>query len=88
MQALKEAPPEMQSKDKFLLQAVVAPNGATTKDITADMFNKEENKVVEEFKLRVVYIPANPLHLFQKNLKKVLLQGLKMEVSVLQGLML
>ncbi|KAK9076428.1 hypothetical protein SSX86_004762 [Deinandra increscens subsp. villosa] len=60
MQAQKEAPLDMQCKDKFLLQAVVAPNGATTKDITADMFNKEENKVVEEFKLRVVYIPANP----------------------------
>ena len=23
-------------------------------------FNKEEGKVVEEFKLRVIYIPANP----------------------------
>ncbi|XP_076891482.1 vesicle-associated protein 1-3-like [Bidens hawaiensis] len=60
MQAQKEAPLDMQCKDKFLLQAVVAPNGATVKDITADMFNKEDNKVVEEFKLRVVYIPANP----------------------------
>lgn len=60
MQAQKEAPPDMQCKDKFLLQAVIAPNGATNKDITANMFNKEENKVVEEFKLRVVYIPANP----------------------------
>ncbi|KAI7746715.1 hypothetical protein M8C21_001506, partial [Ambrosia artemisiifolia] len=58
----KEAPPDMQCKDKFLLQAVVAaPDGTTIKNITADMFNKEENKVVEEFKLRVVYIPANPL---------------------------
>ncbi|KAD5316999.1 hypothetical protein R6Q59_032272 [Mikania micrantha] len=60
MQAQKEAPPDMECKDKFLLQAVIAPIGATTKDLTADMFNKEENKVVEEFKLRVVYIPANP----------------------------
>ncbi|KAI3741214.1 hypothetical protein L1987_58884 [Smallanthus sonchifolius] len=60
MQALKKAPSDMQCKDKFLLQAVVAPDGATTKDITADMFNNEENKVVEEFKLGVVYIPANP----------------------------
>ncbi|XP_071696766.1 vesicle-associated protein 1-3 [Rutidosis leptorrhynchoides] len=60
MQAQKEAPLDMQSKDKFLLQAVAAPNGATNKDITADMFNKAENKIVEEFKLRVVYIPANP----------------------------
>ncbi|CAI9292289.1 unnamed protein product [Lactuca saligna] len=60
MQAQKETPSDMQCKDKFLLQAVIAPIGATNKDITANMFNKEENKVVEEFKLRVVYIPANP----------------------------
>lgn len=37
MQAQKEAPPDMQCKDKFLLQAVVANHGATTKDITPDM---------------------------------------------------
>ncbi|PWA73064.1 plant VAMP (vesicle-associated membrane protein) family protein [Artemisia annua] len=60
MQAQKEAPIDMQCKDKFLLQAVLAPNGTTIKDLTAEMFNKEENKVIEEFKLRVVYIPANP----------------------------
>ncbi|XP_010264233.1 PREDICTED: vesicle-associated protein 1-3-like [Nelumbo nucifera] len=60
MQAQKEAPSDMQCKDKFLLQSVAAPHGATTKDITPEMFNKEAGKVVEEFKLRVVYIPANP----------------------------
>ncbi|GAV71786.1 Motile_Sperm domain-containing protein [Cephalotus follicularis] len=60
MQAQKEAPPDMQCKDKFLLQSVVARDGATPKDITPEMFNKEDGKVVEEFKLRVAYIPANP----------------------------
>lgn len=60
MQAQKEAPPDMQCKDKFLLQSVVVEDGVATKDITPEMFNKEPNKVVEEFKLRVVYIPANP----------------------------
>ncbi|EEF50337.1 vesicle-associated protein 1-3 [Ricinus communis] len=60
MQAQKEAPPDMQCKDKFLLQSVAAPDGVTTKDITADTFTKEDGKVIEEFKLRVVYIPANP----------------------------
>lgn len=60
MQAQKELPPDMQCKDKFLLQGVVAPHGITNKDITAEMFNKEEGKVIEEFKLRVIYIPANP----------------------------
>ncbi|KAJ9188477.1 hypothetical protein P3X46_003833 [Hevea brasiliensis] len=60
MQAPKEAPHDMQCKDKFLLQSVAAPDGTTMKDITPDMFNKENGKDVEEFKLRVVYIPANP----------------------------
>ncbi|KAL6981747.1 Vesicle-associated protein 1-3, variant 2 [Sarracenia purpurea var. burkii] len=60
MQAQKEAPPDMQCKDKFLIQGVIAPHGTTTKDITPEMFNKEEGKVLEEFKMRVVYIPANP----------------------------
>ncbi|KAK2650601.1 hypothetical protein Ddye_018090 [Dipteronia dyeriana] len=60
MQAQKEAPPDLQCKDKFLLQSVAAPDGATTKDIGPELFNKEEGKVVEEFKLRVIYVPANP----------------------------
>ncbi|KAH7577764.1 hypothetical protein ACOSP7_001212 [Xanthoceras sorbifolium] len=60
MQAQKDAPPDLQCKDKFLLQSVGAPDGTTTKDIVPELFNKEEGKIVEEFKLRVVYIPANP----------------------------
>ncbi|XP_008786993.2 vesicle-associated protein 1-3-like [Phoenix dactylifera] len=60
MQAQNEAPPDNQCKDKFLIQSVVAADGATTKDITPEMFNKAPDKVVDEFKLRVVYIPANP----------------------------
>ncbi|KAF5957482.1 hypothetical protein HYC85_004707 [Camellia sinensis] len=57
MQAQKEAPPDMQCKDKFLLQSAVASPGATTKDITAEMFNKESGNHVEECKLRVSYVP-------------------------------
>ncbi|KAI3739135.1 hypothetical protein L2E82_30256 [Cichorium intybus] len=49
------APPNMQCNYKFMVQSVMAPNGATRKDITASMFHKEENKVVQEFKLRAVY---------------------------------
>ncbi|PQQ12352.1 vesicle-associated protein 1-3 [Prunus yedoensis var. nudiflora] len=60
MQAQKDAPQDMQCKDKFLLQSVVAPDGVTPKDIMPEMFNKEDGKVVGEFKLRVVYFPANP----------------------------
>ncbi|XP_072956114.1 vesicle-associated protein 1-3-like [Typha angustifolia] len=60
MQAQKDIPPDYHCKDKFLIQSVLADYGATAKDITPEMFNKTPDKVVEEFKLRVVYIPANP----------------------------
>ncbi|KAI3468936.1 hypothetical protein Pfo_025599 [Paulownia fortunei] len=60
MQAQKEAPADMQCKDKFLLQSVVATPGATPKDITAEMFNKDQGQV-EECKLKVVYVaPRQP----------------------------
>ncbi|AES87437.1 putative vesicle-associated membrane-protein-associated protein [Medicago truncatula] len=61
MQGQKEAPPDMQCKDKFLLQSVVASPGATAKDITPEMFNKESGYEVDECKLRVVYVaPPQP----------------------------
>ncbi|CAN6476757.1 unnamed protein product [Victoria cruziana] len=61
MQAQREAPPDMQCKDKFLLQSVVSTPGATQKDITPEMFNKESGNHVEECKLRVVYVsPPQP----------------------------
>ncbi|KAG2324828.1 hypothetical protein Bca52824_007556 [Brassica carinata] len=37
MQAQKEAPADMQCKDKFLLQCVVASPGATAKEVTPEM---------------------------------------------------
>uniref|UniRef100_A0A804RKX8 MSP domain-containing protein n=1 Tax=Zea mays TaxID=4577 RepID=A0A804RKX8_MAIZE len=53
MQAQKEAPPDMQCKDKFLVQSVVVAEGTLVKDITGDM-------------LKVVYIPPpkppSPVH--------------------------
>ncbi|XP_054823182.1 vesicle-associated protein 1-2-like isoform X1 [Prosopis cineraria] len=61
MQAQKEAPPDMQCKDKFLLQSVKTNDGTNPKDINAEMFNKEAGRVVEECKLRVVYVsPPQP----------------------------
>ncbi|GFZ14220.1 plant VAP homolog 12 [Actinidia rufa] len=61
MQAQKEAPPDMQCKDKFLLQSVAVSPGATPKDITSEMFNKEAGHVVEECKLKVIYVsPPQP----------------------------
>ncbi|PIN09666.1 VAMP-associated protein involved in inositol metabolism [Handroanthus impetiginosus] len=57
MQAQKETPPDMQCRDKFLLQSVVISPGISAKDITAEMFNKESGNHVDECKLRVAYVP-------------------------------
>ncbi|KAL6903431.1 hypothetical protein ACP4OV_004244 [Aristida adscensionis] len=57
MQALKEAPPDMQSKDKFLVQSVIVGEGMSARDITGEMFTKESGNVVDEVKLKVVYVP-------------------------------
>ncbi|GER50136.1 vesicle-associated membrane protein [Striga asiatica] len=53
MQAQKSAPPEMQCKDKFLIQSTVVPFGTTEDDIVPSMFVKESEKYIEEVKLRV-----------------------------------
>ncbi|GAB4857667.1 Vesicle-associated protein 2-1 [Ancistrocladus abbreviatus] len=56
LQAQREYPPDMQCKDKFLLQStVVAPN-SDVDDLPQDTFNKDSGKAVEECKLRVVYL--------------------------------
>ncbi|KAJ7535849.1 hypothetical protein O6H91_12G048500 [Diphasiastrum complanatum] len=58
MQAQREAPPDMQCKDKFLVQSVIAPYGTTAKDVSQDLFNKESGKEIHDNKLRVVYTAA------------------------------
>ncbi|XP_020579305.1 vesicle-associated protein 1-1-like [Phalaenopsis equestris] len=61
MQAQREAPSDMQSKDKFLVQSVIVNQGAALKDITAEMFSKDSGHIVDEVKLRVVYVsPPQP----------------------------
>ncbi|RWW13937.1 hypothetical protein BHE74_00019355 [Ensete ventricosum] len=61
MQAQREAPPDMQCKDKFLVQSVIVDQGPSTKDITTEMFSKESGNVVDEVKLRVAYVsPPQP----------------------------
>ncbi|XP_074560523.1 vesicle-associated protein 1-2-like, partial [Curcuma longa] len=57
MQAQREAPPDMQCKDKFLVQSVIVDQGASAKDVTTEMFGKESANVVDEVKLRVLYVP-------------------------------
>ncbi|CAH1412150.1 unnamed protein product [Lactuca virosa] len=61
MQAQKEAPPDMQCKDKFLLQSAVATPGIAPKDITPELFSKDSGNQVEECKLKVNYVaPHQP----------------------------
>ncbi|EPS62059.1 hypothetical protein M569_12733, partial [Genlisea aurea] len=61
MQAQKEAPPDMQCKDKFLLQSVVVKPGTTVHDIAPELFNKDSSHQVNECKLRVAYVsPLQP----------------------------
>ncbi|KAG0554135.1 hypothetical protein M758_12G067600 [Ceratodon purpureus] len=58
MQAQREAPPDMQCKDKFLVQSVIAPSA---KEVSQEMFNKEEGRDVHEAKLKVLYVsPPQP----------------------------
>uniref|UniRef100_A0A453RXA4 MSP domain-containing protein n=1 Tax=Aegilops tauschii subsp. strangulata TaxID=200361 RepID=A0A453RXA4_AEGTS len=61
MQAQREVPSDMQCKDKFLVQSVVAPSGINVKDVTGEMFMKESGNKIEEVKLRVTYVaPPQP----------------------------
>ncbi|KAI3927190.1 hypothetical protein MKW92_013528 [Papaver armeniacum] len=64
MQAQKEAPQDMQQlKDKFLVQTTVVAAPTRNSDITSEIFSKGSGRVVEEFKLRVIYVVpvANPV---------------------------
>ncbi|TKV92985.1 hypothetical protein SEVIR_9G197500v4 [Setaria viridis] len=61
MQAQKVVPPDLQCKDKFLVQSVVVSDGLLAKYITSQMFVKEVGNVVEEVKLKVAYVmPPEP----------------------------
>ncbi|KAI3903585.1 hypothetical protein MKW98_032239, partial [Papaver atlanticum] len=53
--------PDTHFEDRILIQSFIAPKGATGEDITPEMFWKESGKVVEEFELRVIYVPADPM---------------------------
>jgi len=59
MQAQREAPPDMQCKDKFLVQSAIVSQDITPKDISGDMFAKELGNVVDEVRLMVVYAPPS-----------------------------
>uniref|UniRef100_A0A0A9HC37 MSP domain-containing protein n=1 Tax=Arundo donax TaxID=35708 RepID=A0A0A9HC37_ARUDO len=60
MQAPMEMLSDYHCKDKFLVQSVMVRDGATMEDFVPGLFTKAPGRVIEEFKLRVVYIAANP----------------------------
>lgn len=60
MQAPRAAPPDMQLKDKFLIQSTVVPFGSADEDILPSYFMKDSGRYIEENKLRVVLL--SPSH--------------------------
>ncbi|KAL5725396.1 hypothetical protein ACHQM5_008544 [Ranunculus cassubicifolius] len=52
MQALKEAPADMQCKDKFLIQSFAVARGTI---VTSELFKKEARNKVEESKFKVAF---------------------------------
>ncbi|CAL5015544.1 unnamed protein product [Urochloa decumbens] len=60
MQAPMEMLSDQHCKDKFLVQSVAVKDRATMKDFGPQLFTKAPGRVIEDFKLRVVYIAANP----------------------------
>lgn len=57
MQAQREAPPDLQCKDKFLIQSVIARYGISAKDVSQELFNQEPGKDICETKLRAAFVP-------------------------------
>ncbi|KAG5244925.1 vesicle-associated protein [Salix suchowensis] len=87
MQAQKVAPPVMVCKDKFLIQSTVVPVGTTEKDITSSTFAKNDNKRIEEVKMRVALI-SSPESTVLSPTNGVLKQEPCFEPSVLKDSML
>ncbi|CAM8902909.1 hypothetical protein QQ045_009753 [Rhodiola kirilowii] len=59
LQAQKEFHPDMQCKDKFLLQSTVVPPNTELEELSPDLFNKDSGRTLEEYKLKVIYISAD-----------------------------
>ncbi|KAJ1262624.1 hypothetical protein BS78_09G123100 [Paspalum vaginatum] len=65
MQAPKNAPPDLQIKDKFLVQTTVVPFGTADEDIVPAFFSKETGRYIEEKKLKVVLVSMAQLQVEQ-----------------------
>ncbi|XP_077244840.1 vesicle-associated protein 2-1-like [Tasmannia lanceolata] len=60
LQAQLDYPPDMQCKDKFLLQSTKVPPSTDIDEIPQEIFSKDGDRIIEECKLRVVY--TAPVH--------------------------
>ncbi|KAL3499719.1 hypothetical protein ACH5RR_038812 [Cinchona calisaya] len=60
LQAQREYPPDMQCKDKFLLQGTIVPPNTDVDELPQNTFSKESGNAIEERKLKVVYLSPNP----------------------------
>ncbi|XP_057775603.1 vesicle-associated protein 2-1 isoform X2 [Salvia miltiorrhiza] len=52
----REYPPNMQCKDKFLVQSTIVPPITNVDELPQDTFNKEVGDTLQECKLRVIYV--------------------------------
>lgn len=59
LQAQREYPPDMQCRDKFLLQSTVVSVNSEVDDLPQDTFTKDSGRAIEECKLKVVYSSPN-----------------------------
>ncbi|KAK6947518.1 Major sperm protein (MSP) domain [Dillenia turbinata] len=59
LQAQREYPPDMQCKDKFLLQSTIVAAHTDVDELPADTFNKDGERQIEECKLKVVYVTSS-----------------------------
>ena len=59
LQAQREYPPDMQCKDKFLLQSTVVPPHTDVDELPQDTFTKDSGKTLTECKLKVSYISSS-----------------------------
>ncbi|RWW05539.1 hypothetical protein BHE74_00016862, partial [Ensete ventricosum] len=56
MQSQREAPPDMQCKDKFLVQSVIIDQTSTTKDITTEMVLVVSSNYITAVAIVVMYV--------------------------------
>lgn len=56
MQSQREGPPDMQCKDKFLVQSVIIDQTATTKDITTEMVLVVASNYITAVAIVVMYV--------------------------------